>query len=136
MGRPSDISQPIIEALYTEALVLADEARQALGSASTGQQPQIYFRQPELRVRARDAEMAGERELAAAAQREAVHRGDGGDGEGLQPLEGALPGLGEVIDKLVKATFDATTSGTYEAEVRRASLAELLPDTFRLERRD
>ncbi len=28
MGRPSDISQPIIEALYTEALVLADEARQ------------------------------------------------------------------------------------------------------------
>ena len=28
MGNPTDISQPIIEALYAEALVLADEARQ------------------------------------------------------------------------------------------------------------
>jgi hypothetical protein len=36
-------------------------------------------------------------------------------------VDQALPGLGEVIDKLVKATFDATTSGTYEAEVRRAT---------------
>jgi hypothetical protein len=29
-------------------------------------------------------------------------------------------GLGEVIDKLTKATFDQVTSGNYEAEVRRA----------------
>ena len=36
-------------------------------------------------------------------------------------VDQALPGLGEVVDKLVKATFDATTSGTYEAEVRRAT---------------
>ena len=36
-------------------------------------------------------------------------------------VDQALPGLGEVIDKLVKATFDAATSGTYEAEVRRAT---------------
>ena len=36
-------------------------------------------------------------------------------------VDQALPGLGEVIDKLVKATFDATTAGTYEAEVRRAT---------------
>ena len=36
-------------------------------------------------------------------------------------VDQALPGLGEVIDKLVKATFDVTTSGTYEAEVRRAT---------------
>jgi len=36
-------------------------------------------------------------------------------------VDQALPGLGEVIDKLVRATFDATTSGTYEAEVRRAT---------------
>ena len=35
-------------------------------------------------------------------------------------LDQSLPGLGEVIDKLVRATFDQTTSGTYEAEVRRA----------------
>ena len=36
-------------------------------------------------------------------------------------VDQALPGLGEVIDKLTKATFDAPTSGTYEAEVRRAT---------------
>jgi len=35
-------------------------------------------------------------------------------------VDQSLPGLGEVIDKLVKATFDQATSGTYEAEVRRA----------------
>src|SRR6185436_6415165 len=35
-------------------------------------------------------------------------------------VDQALPGLGEVIDRLIKATFDQTTSGTYEAEVRRA----------------
>jgi uncharacterized protein DUF4953/uncharacterized protein DUF5117 len=31
-----------------------------------------------------------------------------------------LPGLGEVIDRLVKATVDAATASPYEAEVRRA----------------
>ncbi len=36
-------------------------------------------------------------------------------------VDQTLPGLGEVIDKLVRATFDAATSGTYEAEVRRAT---------------
>jgi hypothetical protein len=35
-------------------------------------------------------------------------------------VDQALPGLGEVIDRLIKATFDQATSGTYEAEVRRA----------------
>ena len=35
-------------------------------------------------------------------------------------VDQALPGLGEVIDKLTRATFDQATSGTYEAEVRRA----------------
>jgi hypothetical protein len=32
-----------------------------------------------------------------------------------------LPGLGEVIDRLTKATFDAPTASPYEAEVRRAA---------------
>ncbi|OFW39284.1 MAG: hypothetical protein A3J29_17330 [Acidobacteria bacterium RIFCSPLOWO2_12_FULL_67_14b] len=36
-------------------------------------------------------------------------------------VDQSLPGLGEVIDKLTRATFDAATSGTYEAEVRRAT---------------
>jgi hypothetical protein len=35
-------------------------------------------------------------------------------------VDQALPGLGEVIDRLTMATFDQPTSGTYEAEVRRA----------------
>ena len=35
-------------------------------------------------------------------------------------VDSALPGLEEVIDRLVKATFDATTTSPYEAEVRRA----------------
>ena len=35
-------------------------------------------------------------------------------------VDQTLPGLGEVIDKLTRATFDQPTSGTYEAEVRRA----------------
>ncbi len=35
-------------------------------------------------------------------------------------LDPALPGLEEVIDRLVKATFDAPAATPYEAEVRRA----------------
>ena len=36
-------------------------------------------------------------------------------------LDPALPGLGEVIDRLTRATFDAVTTTAYEAEVRRAT---------------
>lgn len=36
-------------------------------------------------------------------------------------VDPALPGLSEVIDRLVKATFGAATTGAYEAEVRRAT---------------
>jgi hypothetical protein len=36
-------------------------------------------------------------------------------------VDPALPGLEEVVDRLVKATFDATTVTPYEAEVRRAT---------------
>ena len=36
-------------------------------------------------------------------------------------VDPALPGLGEVIDRLTKATFDAPTASPYEAEVRRAA---------------
>ena len=35
-------------------------------------------------------------------------------------VEQSRPGLGEVIDRLVKATFDQTATGNYEAEVKRA----------------
>ena len=36
-------------------------------------------------------------------------------------VDPSLPGLGEVIDRFVKATFDAPTASAYEAEVRRAA---------------
>ena len=35
-------------------------------------------------------------------------------------VDQSLPGLGEVIDRLIRATFDQPTSGSYEAEVKRA----------------
>jgi len=35
-------------------------------------------------------------------------------------VDQSLPGLGEVIDRLVRATFDQPTSGAYEQAVRRA----------------
>ncbi len=38
-----------------------------------------------------------------------------------QAVDPTLPGLGEVIDRLTKATFDAVTTSPYEAEVRRAT---------------
>ena len=36
-------------------------------------------------------------------------------------VDPTLPGLGEVIDRFTKATFDAPTASPYEAEVRRAA---------------
>jgi hypothetical protein len=36
-------------------------------------------------------------------------------------VDQSLPGLGEIIDKFTKATFDQVTTGTYEAEIRRAT---------------
>jgi hypothetical protein len=36
-------------------------------------------------------------------------------------VDPTLPGLGDVIDQLTKATFDAVTTSPYEAEVRRAT---------------
>ena len=36
-------------------------------------------------------------------------------------VDPTLPGLSEVIDRFVKATFDAATANSYEAEVRRAT---------------
>ena len=35
-------------------------------------------------------------------------------------IDQSLPGLGEVIDRLIRATFDQPTTGSYEAEVKRA----------------
>ena len=36
-------------------------------------------------------------------------------------MDSSLPGLGEVIDRLARATFDAATANSYEASVRRTT---------------
>ncbi len=43
------------------------------------------------------------------------------DRASLHSTRSNLPGLEEVIDKFTRATFDAPTANTYEAEVRRAA---------------
>src|SRR5258708_1499590 len=86
---------------------LSDQARQALRAAGAGQQAELDFGLAELRRLRGDPEGAGERRLAAAAEREAVHRGDHGFAEVLDQLEHALseaarlppletPGVGEL----------------------------------------
>ncbi len=52
----------------------ADEARRALRAAVAGNEAEIDFRLTELGVLARDEYVAGHRQLAAAAEREAVDR--------------------------------------------------------------
>ena len=61
---------------HVERSLEADGARQALGAAGTGKDAQLHLRQRNLSVRRRDAEMAAERELQAAAHAKAR---DGGE---------------------------------------------------------
>ena len=59
-----------------EGDALADNSRQPLRPAVPGRNAQLHFRLAELCVLARDPNVARHRELAAAAQRKAVDRGD------------------------------------------------------------
>ena len=52
------------------------DARQALRAARAGQDAELHLRQAKLRFRRGDAVVAGERELQAAAEREAADRRD------------------------------------------------------------
>ena len=54
----------------------AGDARQALGAAGAGEEAELDLGQAELRRGDGDAIMAGERDLAAAAERGAMDRGD------------------------------------------------------------
>ena len=56
----------------------ADQARHALGARGAGDEAQFHFGQAQLRARHRDPVMARERDLAPAAQRGAVDRGNHG----------------------------------------------------------
>src|SRR6267142_1708609 len=66
---------------------LADQAWEPLRPAAAGEDPELHFRLAELRGLGRDADRAGHRRLAAAAQREAVHGGDHGLAEVLDEVE-------------------------------------------------
>ena len=58
------------------ASAIGIDARQALRAAGAGQDAELHLGQAELRLRRGDAVVAGERELEAAAEREAADRGD------------------------------------------------------------
>src|SRR6202011_1646166 len=59
-----------------QRIVRADQTREALRAAGAGQQAQLDLRQAEPRLRRRDAVVARQRQLEAAALRVAVDRRD------------------------------------------------------------
>ena len=87
-GRTFDdfLDQPVLERLLRADRIAADDhldrefrtdrARQALGAAGARQQAEFDLGQAEPCVLGRDAEMAGERDLEAAAERRAVNGGN------------------------------------------------------------
>ena len=81
-----------LAAAHDEVLGLgrADQAGQALGAAAAGDDAEQHLRLAELRLLAGDPEVAGERQLAAAAEGEAGDRGDGGAGIVGHRVEGPV----------------------------------------------
>ena len=71
------------------------QARQALGAAIAGHQPQADLGLAEARHRFGDAVMAGERELHPPAQRHALHRRDAGFAHLLDRAEGEVRIVGQ-----------------------------------------
>ena len=65
----------------------SDQSRQPLSAAGTRDQPELDFRQTDLRGRHGNAVMATHRNLETAAERLAVDRRDGWLWRGLQPLD-------------------------------------------------
>ncbi len=74
----------------TERGGAADEAREALGSAVSGDEAELDLRLAEARGFAGKAHVAGERELATAAKREAVDKRDDGFAAGLDLAKDGL----------------------------------------------
>ena len=70
------------------ARMTPDAAREPLGAAEAGDDPEVHLGLAEPGLLARVDEVAGERELAAAAEREAVHRGDGRDRQRARAARG------------------------------------------------
>ena len=73
--------------------VRPDQARQARRAAPGRHEPERRFRQtdPRRRIVGRDAIIAGQRDLVAAAGTGAVNRGDGRDFKRREPVKDLLP---------------------------------------------
>ena len=82
----------------------ADDARQPLRAAGTGDDAQRHLRQTHHVPGGRDARVAAERQLEAAAERGAVQRGD---------------------DGLPQASIAAITAGSWGSAERLAELAKV-----------
>ena len=68
---------------------------QPLRAAEPGHDPEIHLRLSEACLLARVDQVAGQRHLAAAAERVSVHGGDGRHGQPLQPVQHRVAALGE-----------------------------------------
>jgi len=77
----------------------ADEARQPLRAAVTGDDAQLRFRQPHHRVVAGEPHVAGERQLAAATESVAVDRGDHRLAALLEQVHHRLPEARDVLGR-------------------------------------
>ncbi len=82
--------------------LLAEHPRQALGATAAGDDSEVDLRLAELGALGGDDHVAGERQLAAAAQRVA---GDGGDHRRLDRGEAAPEGGGRVAQRLGEAAL-------------------------------
>ena len=78
-----------------ERPIEGDQARRALGTAVAGQDPQVHLVLTEPRVLASDPNVAGHRELATAAEGEAVDASDDGFAQAFDAAEDALASAGE-----------------------------------------
>jgi hypothetical protein len=68
------------------------KARQALGAAAAGQHAELHFGLAEMRMRRGDAERAGQGRFEAAAEGEAIDRGDHRLTQVFDQVEGRLGG--------------------------------------------
>jgi hypothetical protein len=73
-------------------LIGADQPRQPLGPPESRYESEIDLRQPEPGILGGVDEIAGQRDFAAASEREAVHGGDHGDRQLLQLRNDGMPG--------------------------------------------
>ncbi len=111
----------------------ADQARQALGAAGAGQQPQLDLRQAETRALVADPVVAAERQLEPAAHRRAVDRGDDrfravlGGVDHLAQVRG-LEGLAELLDVGTAGETASTADQHHGLDVR---VFECLHEMFR-----